>query len=78
MKSLGGGAAARFASDRGGLQMAYPSLSPDGRRVLWIALGGAETPGPTSQKIYLATADGSRPRVIAASGASSTGNSPAR
>jgi hypothetical protein len=67
VKSLGGGAAARFASDRGGQQMAYPALSPDGRRVLWIALGGAETPGPTSQKIYLATVDGSRPRVIAAS-----------
>jgi hypothetical protein len=70
VKSPGGGAAMPFASDHGGLQMSAPSLSPDGRRALWVAIGGGDTFGPVSQKIYLGAVDGSPPRVIAASGTS--------
>lgn len=69
VKSPGGGAATPFASDHGRLEMSAPSLSPDGRRVLWVAIGGGDTlGGPVSQKIYLGAVDGSRPRVIFESG----------
>lgn len=68
VKSPGGGAAMPFASDHGQLMMSARSLSPDGRRVLWIAMGDGDTLGPVSQKIYLAAVDGSQSRVIFESG----------